>query len=114
LREHAEQCIVDAFEPEFDDLNFSEALTKACGTSLPKPTAISPPTPLGKTRRPQRRRSPLQARVLATAAEAIRIITALVYPILPDAAAKVWRQLGQGEIADAAKQSFLTISRGAD
>ena len=49
----------------------------------------------------------LQARVLATAAEAIRIITALVYPILPDAAAKVWRQLGQGEIADAAKNSFL-------
>jgi methionyl-tRNA synthetase len=48
----------------------------------------------------------LQARVLATAAEAIRIITALVYPILPDSAAKVWRQLGQGEIADAAKNHF--------
>ena len=50
----------------------------------------------------------LQARVLATAAEAIRIVTALVYPILPDSAAKVWRQLGQGEIADAAEQAFLT------
>ncbi len=46
--------------------------------------------------------------MLATAAEAIRIITALVYPILPESAAKVWRQLGQGEIADAAKQAFLT------
>jgi methionyl-tRNA synthetase len=46
--------------------------------------------------------------VLATAAEAIRIITALVYPILPESAAKVWRQIGQGEIADAAKQAFLT------
>jgi methionyl-tRNA synthetase len=46
--------------------------------------------------------------VLATAAEAIRIITALVYPILPDAAAKVWLQLGQGEIADSAKNAFLT------
>jgi len=45
--------------------------------------------------------------VLATAAEAIRIITALVYSILPESAAKVWRQLGQGEIADAAKQGFL-------
>ena len=50
----------------------------------------------------------LQARVLATAAEAIRVITALVYPILPESASKVWRQLGQGEIADAAKQAFLT------
>ena len=36
------------------------------------------------------------------------MITALVYPILPESAAKVWRQLGQGEIAEAAKKSFLT------
>jgi methionyl-tRNA synthetase len=50
----------------------------------------------------------LQARVLATAAEAIRIITALVYPILPDSAAKAWKQLGQGEIGEAARNSFLT------
>jgi methionyl-tRNA synthetase len=50
----------------------------------------------------------LQARVLATAAEAIRVITALAYPILPEAASKVWRQLGQGEIADAGRQAFLT------
>ena len=50
----------------------------------------------------------LQARVLANAAEAIRIITALVYPILPESAAKVWQQLGLGEIEDAAKQAFLT------
>ena len=49
----------------------------------------------------------LQARVLATAAEAIRIITALAYPVLPESAAKVWRQLGQGEISEAAKKSFL-------
>jgi methionyl-tRNA synthetase len=46
--------------------------------------------------------------VLATAAEAIRVITALVYPILPDAASKVWQQLGQGDIADASKHAFLT------
>jgi methionyl-tRNA synthetase len=58
--------------------------------------------------RPEAEHVALQARVLATAAEAIRVITALVYPILPDSAAKVWRQLGQGEIADAAKQAFLT------
>jgi methionyl-tRNA synthetase len=49
----------------------------------------------------------LQARVLATAAEAIRVITALVYPILPEAAAKMWRQLGECEIEDAAKHLFL-------
>ena len=57
----------------------------------------------------------LQARVLATAAEAIRIITALVYPILPDAAAKVGGSLGRARLADAAQECiFDKISRGAD
>jgi methionyl-tRNA synthetase len=46
----------------------------------------------------------LQERVLVNAAEAIRIITALAYPILPEATAKVWRQLGLGEIVDAFRQ----------
>jgi methionyl-tRNA synthetase len=46
--------------------------------------------------------------VLATAAEVIRITTALVYPILPESASKVWKQLGLGEIQAAAKESFLT------
>lgn len=39
-----------------------------------------------------------RATVLYTAAESIRIITALVYPVIPDAAAKVWTQLGLGDI----------------
>ncbi len=42
-----------------------------------------------------------RATVLYTAAEAIRIITALVYPVIPDAAAKVWTQLGLGDIVQA-------------
>ncbi|MGC2499504.1 MAG: methionine--tRNA ligase subunit beta, partial [Acidobacteriaceae bacterium] len=36
--------------------------------------------------------------ILYIAAEAIRIITALVYPVIPEAAAKVWAQLGLGDI----------------
>jgi methionyl-tRNA synthetase len=42
-----------------------------------------------------------RADILYTAAESIRIITALVYPVLPEAAAKVWAQLGLGEIEKA-------------
>ncbi len=38
------------------------------------------------------------AGILYTCAGAIRIITALVYPVIPEAAEKVWRQLGLGEI----------------
>jgi methionyl-tRNA synthetase len=48
-----------------------------------------------------------QARVLATAAEAIRIVTALVHPILPESAAKVWQQLGLGDIEETAKRGEL-------
>ncbi len=43
----------------------------------------------------------LRANVLFTAAEAIRILTALVYPVIPEAAAKVWTQLGLGAIEQA-------------
>jgi len=48
-----------------------------------------------------------QVRVLATAAEAIRVITALVHPILPESAGKVWQQLGLGDLEEAAKRGDL-------
>ena len=48
-----------------------------------------------------------QARVLATASETIRIITALLHPAMPESAAKVWRQLGLGEIEEAAQSGQL-------
>jgi len=57
--------------------------------------------------RPENEHAVLQARVLATAAEAIRIITALAHPILPESTAKVWRQLGLGDIEDAARRGEL-------
>jgi methionyl-tRNA synthetase len=108
LRACAEKIIAE-FGPAFDELNFSEAL-KALWILVAETdgylTANAPwKRPADRT---EADHAALQARVLATAAEAIRIITALVYPIMPDAAAKVWRQLGQGKIADAAKKSFLT------
>jgi methionyl-tRNA synthetase len=44
---------------------------------------------------------------LYTAAESIRIITALLYPILPYATARVWTQLGLGDIELAARNGEL-------
>jgi methionyl-tRNA synthetase len=46
--------------------------------------------------------------ILYTAAEAIRLITALLYPVLPFATAAVWRQLGLGDIEQAARDGQLT------
>jgi methionyl-tRNA synthetase len=107
LRESATGAI-DAFGPAFDELNFSEALKSLWTLVAETDGYLTANAPWKRPAdRPEAEHVALQARVLATAAEAIRVITALVYPILPDAAAKVWRQLGQGEIADAAKKSFL-------
>jgi len=100
---------IAAFGPAFDELNFSEALKALWLLVAETDGYLTANAPWKKPpERSDEDHAKLQARVLATAAEAIRIITALVYPILPDAAAKVWRQLGQGEIADAANHSFLT------
>jgi methionyl-tRNA synthetase len=41
------------------------------------------------------------ATVLYTSAEALRIITALLHPVLPIATARIWAQLGLGDIAHA-------------
>ncbi len=102
------QTTIEQFSLRFDELNFSQALESLWIMVAETDGYLTANAPWKKPAdRSDADHAALQARVLATAAEAIRIITALVYPILPDAAAKVWRQLGQGEIADAAKRSFL-------
>jgi methionyl-tRNA synthetase len=100
---------IAAFGPAFDDLNFSDALKSLWALVAETDGYLTANAPWKRPAdRSEADHPALQARVLATAAEAIRIITALVYPVLPDSAAKVWRQLGQGEIADAARNAFLT------
>ena len=107
LRASAEGAIA-AFGPLFEELNFSESLKSLWLLVAETDGYLTANAPWKKPpERDETEHQRVQARVLTTASEAIRVITALVYPILPDAAAKVWRQLGQGEIADAAKQSFL-------
>jgi methionyl-tRNA synthetase len=107
LRERAENAMA-AFGLAFDELSFSEALKALWALVAETDGYLTANAPWKKP--PERNDADhvaLQARVLTTAAEAIRVITALAYPIVPDAAAKVWRQLGQGELADAAKNGFL-------
>lgn len=107
-RESTARMIAE-FSPAFDDLNFSEALKSLWNLVAQTDGYLTANAPWKRPAdRSEADHAALQARVLATAAEAIRVITALVYPILPDAASKVWRQLGQGEIAEAAKHAFLT------
>ena len=108
LRIRAEFTI-EQFGARFDELNFSQALETLWLMVAETDGYLTANAPWKRPAdRSEADHSQLQARVLATAAEAVRIITGLVYPILPDSSAKVWRQLGLGEIADAAKNAFLT------
>jgi methionyl-tRNA synthetase len=107
LRANTEAAIA-AFGPAFDELNFSDALKLLWAVVAETDGYLTANAPWKKPpERSDTEHTKIQARVLGTAAEAIRVITALAYPIVPDAAAKVWAQLGLGELAVAAKNGFL-------
>jgi methionyl-tRNA synthetase len=100
IREAAEAAIA-TFRERMDDFDFSralEALWQFVGTVDGFITATTP-WKLGALD-DEASRTKLGA-ILYTCGESIRIITALVAPVLPDAAVKVWQQLGLGDIAQA-------------
>jgi methionyl-tRNA synthetase len=100
VRQSAEEAIV-TFRERMDAFDFSRALEtlwQLVGTVDGYITATTP-WKLGALEDEASRQQ--LGSILYTCAEAIRIITALVGPVLPDAAAKVWRQLGLGDIANA-------------
>ena len=82
----------------FDQFQFSRALEAAWAlvAAVDKYIVENEPWALGE-RQDEDSRSRL-ATVLYTAAEALRIATALAYPVMPDASAKIWAQMGLGDI----------------
>ncbi|HWE85480.1 MAG TPA: methionine--tRNA ligase [Terracidiphilus sp.] len=103
----AERAIGD-FGPLFDEMNFSDALKSLWALVAETDGYLTAHAPWKKPAdRTDADHAALQARVLSHAAEAIRVITALVYPILPVSASKVWQQLGLGDLQAAAKEAFL-------
>ncbi len=82
----------------FDQFQFSRALEMAWAlvAAVDKYIVENEPWALGE-KQDEDSRSRL-ATVLYTAAEALRIVTALAYPVMPDATAKIWMQLGLGDI----------------
>jgi methionyl-tRNA synthetase len=101
----AEDAIADVarktireFGTFFDQFQFSRALESAWAlvAAVDKYIVENEPWALGE-RQDEDSRSRL-ATVLYTAAEALRIATALAYPVMPDATAKIWTQMGLGDI----------------
>jgi methionyl-tRNA synthetase len=82
----------------FDQFQFSRALEAnwALIAAVDKYIVEHEPWALGE-KQDEDSRSRL-ATVLYTAAEALRIATALAHPVMPDATAKIWTQMGLGDI----------------
>jgi methionyl-tRNA synthetase len=82
----------------FDQFQFSRALESAWGliAAVDKYIVENEPWALGE-RQDEDSRLRL-ATVLYTAAEGLRIATALAHPVLPEATAKIWAQMGLGDI----------------
>lgn len=82
----------------FDQYQFSRALEVAWGlvAAVDKYIVENEPWTLGE--KPDEESRARLATVLYTSAEALRIVTVLAHPIIPDATARIFIQLGLGDI----------------
>ncbi len=98
IKEHALRVITE-FGQLFDDYQFSRALESAWSLvgAVNKYLVEEEPWIVAEKEGEESRAR--LATILYTSAEALRIVTALVYPVLPESAGKIWNQLGLGEIS---------------
>ncbi len=97
IADAARKAIME-FSSFFDQYQFSRALEVAWGLvgAVDKYIVENEPWALGE-KSDEESRSRL-ATVLYTSAEALRIVTVLAHPVIPDATAKIFLQLGLGDI----------------
>lgn len=100
-------ALIDGTADDFAALRFTRVLTNIAAfiTEVDGFFSFGTPWKLAKSDEPAAQEN-LRA-ILSTTAEAIRVITALLYPILPYSTAKVWAQLGLGDIEAAARNGEL-------
>jgi methionyl-tRNA synthetase len=97
IADAAKKVIAD-YGTLFNQFQFSRALEIAWGlvAAVDKYIVENEPWALDE-KKDEESRSRL-ATVLYTSAEALRIVTALAHPVMPDATAKIWAQMGLGDI----------------
>ena len=97
IRELAQKTIEDCHQL-FDRYHFSRALESAWFllAAVDKYIVETEPWSLAELQDEDSRAR--LATILYTSAEALRIVTAVVHPVIPDATAKIWTQLGLGDI----------------
>jgi methionyl-tRNA synthetase len=82
----------------FEQYQFSRALETAWGLVAAVDKYIVENEPWSLDEKKDEESRARLATVLYTSAEALRIVTALAYPVIPDATAKIWAQMGLGDI----------------
>jgi len=97
IAELALQTIAD-FHAQFEQFQFSRALETAWGLVAAVNKYIVEHEPWSVAERDNQDSRARLATILHTSAEALRIVTALVHPVIPESTARIWEQLGLGDI----------------
>jgi methionyl-tRNA synthetase len=98
IKEHA-LAVIREFGELFDDYQFSRALESAWSLIGAVNKYLVDEEPWIVAEKEGEENKSRLATILYTAAEALRIVTALAHPVLPESTAKIWTQLGLGEIS---------------
>jgi methionyl-tRNA synthetase len=100
IADAARKAIAD-YATFFDQFQFSRALEIAWGlvAAVDKYIVENEPWALDEKKDKNEESRARLATVLYTSAEALRIVTALAHPVMPEATAKIWSQMGLGDIA---------------
>jgi methionyl-tRNA synthetase len=95
----AAQAVISEFAQLFDDYQFSRALETAWSLIGSVNKYLVEQEPWIVAEKEGEENKARLATILYTAAEALRIVTALAHPVIPDSTARIWNQLGLGDIS---------------
>ncbi|MGE5322475.1 MAG: methionine--tRNA ligase [Actinomycetota bacterium] len=98
IRDQAQTAIAE-FNQLFDEYQFNRALECAWALVGSVNKYLVEQEPWVVAEREGEENKARLATILYTAAEALRVVTVLAYPVLPESAEKIWVQLGLGDIA---------------
>jgi methionyl-tRNA synthetase len=98
IAELAQHTIAD-FNTQFEQFQFSRALETAWFLVGAVNKYIVENEPWAVAEKEDQDSRARLATILHTSAEALRIITALVHPVIPESSARIWEQLGLGDIS---------------
>ena len=91
--------VIEEFRSHFERFEFSRALESAWSLVGAVNKYIVEKQPWALAEKSDKSSRARLGAVLYTAAEALRVVTALAHPVVPESTARIWKQMGLGEIA---------------